>query len=99
MPDRITDAELARWAALAEKATPGPWTWDDRGDAGVVMLWAPNGDELARLVDCVDPPVFGEDDWRGTALDNARLMSEARTAVPALVAEVRRLRDENAEDA
>lgn len=61
MPERITDADLARWEELATRALQErlQWTWTDP--------WPFTPSEL-------------------------RLIPESRAALPALVAEVRRLR-------
>lgn len=77
----ITDDELDRLEALAQAATPGPWErrFHDQNEV--------------ETRDGIRVATFNEarrDTWH-----NARFISAARAAVPALVAEVRRLRDEH----
>lgn len=67
------------WRDLAEKATPGPWTWED-GPATLYSGRGPFHDLLGRL----------EPDWNGQ--NNLDFIAAARSAVPALLAEVERLR-------
>lgn len=83
----ITDEELARIEALCDAATPGPW------------------------IECVETSRDGLFQFSGIVSDAARehiagsvntagdsaFIAESRAAVPALVAEVRRLRAELAE--
>lgn len=85
----ITDDDLTRWEELAAGATEGPWRTgnhrlasDFHHGAGTVM-----NDERVLLV--------GNSNFDCAA--DAALAAEARTAVPALVAEVRRLRGVDAE--
>lgn len=75
----MTDEELARLEALAQAATPGPWErrFHDQNEV--------------ETRDGIRVATFNEarrDTWH-----NARFIAAARDAVPALVAEVRRLRD------
>lgn len=72
----LTDQQLAEYAALNSAATPGPWTVSE--DYSDVL--APDGDQLASY-------------WNPTsATRNGEFIAAARSAVPALLAEVRRLR-------
>lgn len=80
----MTPAELATIEALANAATPGQWVvehWDDQGRIhrpGSADTVASNG---------------GTGDWDDVDGPNAAFIASARAAVPALVAEVRRLQD------
>lgn len=77
----ITDEELARLEALTRAATPGPWVTD--------------ADEPIAAETHAE--VCFEDDYGSHTIatemscDDARFLMAARDAVPALVAEVRRL--------
>jgi hypothetical protein len=77
-----TDADLARWAAMEKAATEGPWGFSD--DEGGLMCLVQDEEAAGD----VDLPVLG----RGMKEVDADLCAESRTAVPALIAEVRRLR-------
>ena len=88
---RLTTAQLAAWAALADAATPGPWR------AGTVeregKVWVNHRDGIAG-------PVLGERCLLNMNLHfphtaDRAFIAAAREAVPALVAEVRALRSEN----
>lgn len=86
----ITDDELARLEALAQAATPGPWSDDLRcfNPNGVRDAWCSMGPVLRYGDEFASPgQSAGSQSW----LDS-RFISAARDAVPALVAEVRRLR-------
>lgn len=92
----VTDEELNEWEALAAAATPGPWvatraTTYDGGKAVVSEMFVrrPGGD-VAIASDIIDP------DTTAVSEANAAVIAAARTALPALVAEVRRLKGERA---
>lgn len=74
----MTQDELDRWEALANAATPGPWVLVDRDILGGYEVHAPD-----------DWTVFG---YNGPERTDAAFIAAARDAVPALIAEVRRLR-------
>lgn len=78
----MTDKELDAVLARAEAATPGPWhaTNQVRDDRVWQIEDVKHEDEICDL----------DNDER--AEHNARFIAHARTDVPALVAEVRRLR-------
>jgi hypothetical protein len=82
-----TEQQLDEYAQLANAAYVGPWRNDQTQD-DTAVVYAPatteKGSEYAHVL-------FGAD-W-GTDAD-AAFIAAARTAVPALVAEVRRLRAE-----
>lgn len=82
----MTDEELARLEALAQAATPGPWKscGASEGQCSCCVVWSIPADyPVLRAVN--------EDDGPGRWQDSA-FAAAARDAVPALVAEVRRLR-------
>lgn len=77
----LTNADLDAWERLAEAATPGPWRMQtaacDHPDADEHVAIKGGG---RLVVPCVEEPA------------DAALFAAARLAIPALVAEVRRLR-------
>lgn len=83
----MTDEELAEIAARADAATAGPWRPSKRDDFyGVVRDMG-----RPRCVAVLSNPMT---EMYQLALD-AEFIANARDDVPKLVAEVRRLRDEN----
>lgn len=90
MADPMTDARLDEISALADQATPGPWEiaydHDDRPDTGQSVQF---------------PTAIGPFTWieHPTAREDADsvFVAAARTDIPELVAEVRRLRAQVAE--
>jgi hypothetical protein len=102
----LTDAELDEIELNATRATPGPWFVrqldDDWASSMVAVSTVPDtgqgerwpafdaGDIVAATL--VQAPVryvdIRDQDWQG----NAAFIAAARTAVPRLVAEIRRLR-------
>lgn len=100
----VTAEQLAKWKALADAATPGPWKSRGMGGDSVVLMPITShrigysGDPT--LCSLAEPRRFEDRDGRGFTdtsagflHDDARLVAAARTAVPALVAEVERLRE------
>lgn len=90
----MTDDDLARIEALCEAATPGPWTVDKKEDTepnGWTHRW-----HWIREV-AYDGPSYNYNIDGFARREDADFIAESRTAVPALVAEVRRLRAELAE--
>lgn len=82
-PDPPTDAQLDAWERLAREATPGPWRWVERdGTSGGYVHLVDDGGFLYGS--CIP--------------ENGRFVAAAKEAVPALVAEVRRLRGEQRAD-
>jgi hypothetical protein len=83
--ESMDDNRLAELEALAAKATPGPWRCDgydcERGQVRLLMA-------------CGESP----NDWQWGAWtslrtkENGLLVAASRTAIPELIAEVRRLR-------
>lgn len=92
-PEPVTDAHLAEWGALEQAATGGLWTLlrdDDAGDhdgAQILAVGATKGADLLVVQ-------YGDEDTKGGACGkaNAEFIVAARKAVPALIAEVKRLR-------
>lgn len=80
----MTDGELARLQELADAATAGPWT-----AAATVDEYG----QRLHTVDVLPLTTFGE-----IELNDAAFIAASREAVPALIAEVRRLRAEVAEN-
>lgn len=78
--NRLTEEQLMAWEALANAASPGPWTSDrdefinDADDEEVVQLW-----------ECMMESVFYNHH------ENAAFIAASREAVSVLAAEVRRL--------
>jgi hypothetical protein len=76
----ITSEQLQHWRALAEAATPGPWegesVWSDDSDSYYVAV----ADGRGLL-----------DTYISISDADAAFIAAARTAVPALLAEVERL--------
>lgn len=85
----ITEERLQEIEARAAEATPGPW-----GGVGSIMEW--DWKANAYRPDSSKPTVLawnGQDWWAMTEADKA-FVAAAREDVPALIAEVRRLRGE-----
>ena len=88
----MTEERLAALETLCHEATAGPWTV--RGRGGVHMdgsedfyvLEAPSEHRVATVAQVSQSGI------RMNRLANAELMAESRTALPELIAEVRRLR-------
>jgi len=78
---KIRDADRARWRALAEAATPGPWTVEEAFDEDDgtryrgIFGWHDDGEEYLCLSEA-----------------DAHFVAAARTALPELWAENDRLR-------
>lgn len=89
----LPDDTLARWRNLAEKATPGPWDASTVEPDGTVELcaggppkWHGHSWEANWIAS------FNHDGGRITNAANAALAAEARSALPALLDEVHRLK-------
>ena len=81
-----------------EKATPGPWKAEKSAeytayldDADTSWIATPIYDKLANEVACVPDDQVSGDEFEA----NLALLANARTDIPALIAEVERLRAEN----
>jgi len=89
----MTDEELNQLQALADAATPEPWKYADfRGDDTWLEIVGQDSDGGADDFDYAF-------DWTyllhcENRYANAAFMANARSDVPALIAEVRRLREE-----
>ena len=60
MPDRPTEADLARWEALADQATPGPWTARHRDSNNPTQDPARDGEHLGWHLDPLAVPDRGQ---------------------------------------
>lgn len=88
----ITEDDLERWQALCDAATPGPWKlWNGWGPAedGKYRVCGIGPDNSGTGITASDWPAS---DVAGRAED-LEFVAIARTALPALIAEVRRLRN------
>lgn len=83
MTTPLTDADLDQLDALAEAATPGPWHYNPNGKGVEGDGWVRASDRGHEF------DVVTETYWRK---EDAAFIAAARLAIPALVAEVRRLR-------
>jgi hypothetical protein len=91
----MTEEDLQQWRALSEKASPGPWchvqTRTSRGEIHCdVVRVGPQQTTLAYDGDGGDADFYERD---------AAFIAVAREAVPALIAEVERLRAIDGADA
>ena len=91
----MTDDELKAIEDRCEKATPGPWSTlhhhyaeNGLGSVQIVSADDPEEAEEHQVTDGKDELAF----IPGPAAANAAFITAARTDVPALLAEVRRLR-------
>ena len=88
----ITDEQLKEWRALADAATPEPWLIDEAesciGDVFslIEIGGIPFNDTISTVGSEGERYVFN--------LPDAKLIAAAREAVPALIDEVERLREE-----
>lgn len=91
MTDNPIPTELLdEWQALSDKATPGPWE-ADIDDPGTPHEMC-TGKFYCGTDDDNNWTTWCTYDDSAQGLDNYRFTAAARTAVPALIAEVRRLR-------
>ncbi len=86
----LDDLNVEEIEARCEAATPGPWRISRLRDGGDLVMQAT--DDAARnpigvVVDCSDPYGFNGD-------PDAAFIAAAREDVPALIAEIRKLRME-----
>lgn len=91
----MTDDELAVLETLCAAASPGPWAWDSRDRDTYWRSTGGAGAYPSAVID-TDTEDYGEDVYivfiEATHAD-AAFIAASRTGVPALVAEVRRLRE------
>ena len=100
----ISDVELYAWGTLCDDATPGPWFDTDQPDGvlrvsfyplvGGTVPFPPVADRADHAYATWaefpgDAESYEWPDWR-----NAAFIAAARSAMPRLIAEVRRLRAE-----
>ncbi len=87
----MTDEELDAIEARANVATPGPWAWDQHGDLRSTTATDPDWWDSETTAPFVTVIVTDTGAYppRGAT---AEFIAAARTDVPTLVAEVRRLR-------
>ena len=84
--DTVTDAELDAIRGRAAKATPGPW------EPVSGMIFPCEGDgPVVCSTDC-EILVFGPRGAEAKAFEDQEFIAAARTDIPALLAEVERLR-------
>ena len=92
----LTDSQLAAWRELCDRATPAPWKVDRIGcgeypDYDIEIDWP--GGLLASINPC--PGGYqGLPGCGGNPEVNAAFIAAARSALPALLDEVERLRGE-----
>lgn len=79
-----TELDLDAIQGREERATHGPWTieYSERNHQSPAVLWMGRGEQLATDIYEIDELIE----------DNAEFIAHARTDVPALIAEIRRLR-------
>jgi hypothetical protein len=102
--ETMTDEQLAEIEARCAAASPGPWDairTISRPEDGAFLVYKLQGrggwNRLMRVVTVTNPKlpaVPPVDEARITRLEDAVFCSHAREDVPALLAEVRRLRAE-----
>ena len=85
----VTAEQLAEWRRLAEAATPGPWgvCRDQTVEPERLIVWNGELTLVCTMGDFTQAPTE-------QAGKNARLVSAARNAVPALCDEVARLQQQ-----
>jgi hypothetical protein len=97
----ITDEELAESERLEQAATPGPWqagrsdtvSYDSTGDGPYKNVYI-NGNRRHPVFGDILPDIVARGETEH-CVANAEFIAASRTAVPALIAEIRRLRDVN----
>jgi hypothetical protein len=89
MTEQLTEQQLAELEALADAATPGPWdSHDEMGPSTVVFVV---GVKHCAVINALY--AWWEGIGEKEAISNAAFVAASRAAVPALIAEVRRLND------
>lgn len=90
MSQRITDSYLSELERLGDAAAPGPWTADHtRADVESYAVIHPTG---TVCIESEDQPGDFDQELRDLMAADFAFIAAARVAIPALVAEVRRLR-------
>ena len=92
--------KLEEIKARAEAATEGPWRYcganEERGGCDCGLVWGPDGN--ATVAETNTGYEGGGWDWKWepeAVIANGKFIAHARTDIPALIAEVERLRVEN----
>lgn len=99
----MTDQELDRLQSLSDAATEGPWIWyaEDASMVSLVtngkemesvVLWATRCDACYKRV-AADESVAEHSRCGWPKKADSDFLKEVRTAVPKLIAEIRRLRN------
>lgn len=102
----ISNEQLAEWERLANEATPGPWYAYVKTEASVAIIKDPDDDSddgshirvtENRYYDAIASKKTFEDVCTCGNVEEKDIafIAAAREAVPALIAEVRRLQSEN----
>lgn len=96
----IDDANLAKWKRLAEETTPGPWVADFTAPSGGTVY----ASDDRKIAECMERANLDRQHTgklsrmapigREACAANTMLIAHARKAVPALIVEVERLRQE-----
>jgi hypothetical protein len=98
----MTNDDLREIEARANAATPGPWLVErqysgDNWMIGCLVVGTDSGDGKNYDVTITTDHLHASEYGDATARIDAEFVAHARTNVPALIAEVRRLREELAE--
>ena len=93
MSDPLTDAQLAEIAAREKAATPGPWFPVTMETESTLTSGVSLDDNFPPSA--ADRYLHGRNVVAGCSGNNAAFIAHARADVPALLAEVARLREEN----
>ena len=98
----MTDQELAEIEAREKAATPGPWKWDPTWGGGAAtkkISISPNRILETAMAQCVNHIVIEETqtrtdhfDWKAHTKEDAKFIAHARQDIPALIAEIKRLK-------
>lgn len=89
----ISNEQLDAWEQAADKALRGPWL-AEHGMSGRNWVIGTGATQEGELW-CVTTDGLRASEYDGDAQGDAEFIAAARTAVPALIAEVRRLREMN----
>jgi len=90
-PKPLMEEELKGIEARCNAATPGPWTNELRYIAGHIPGGRPNGEII------MEARYWSGSENAGLPERNSAFVAAARTDVPRLLTELRRLREENRE--